>query len=252
MKYVIALIALALAGCSQQAPRFTRTQIDRALQGAPGAAQPGQIVAVEKAFARAARDEGQWTAFAEYAAPGAILHGRGGGIAAAGWLSAQSDPAEAVQWAPRAVWMSCDGSLAVSQGRFLDPDGKVGTFVTVWQQQPDRSYKWVYDVGAPDNPQPPAPPPEAPRGEFDIVVTGIDSIEGRTADCARAGEDVAAMPQALAAARSTNPEYSSRDGTLSYTWAHSQTGERHFVATWLRDGEWQTELDQRFAPATSN
>ena len=109
----------------------SRERIERVLAGAPGQAQPSEIVAAEIAFARAARENGQWTAFREFLAPGALLHVRSGPIEADPWLAVQTDPPEAVQWGARSVWMSCDGALAVSQGRFREPDGTVGTFVTV-------------------------------------------------------------------------------------------------------------------------
>ena len=62
----IALLALVtgLAGCGPQKPSGpSDVVIERALQGAPGAAQPSSIVTTELAFARAAREKGQWTAF---------------------------------------------------------------------------------------------------------------------------------------------------------------------------------------------
>ena len=57
-----------------------------------------------------------------------------------------------MQWGPRNVWMSCDGKLAVSTGRFRDPEDQVGTFVTVWQQQQRGEYRWLYDTGVVDDP----------------------------------------------------------------------------------------------------
>lgn len=120
---------LALAGCigGGGPPKPTKRQaamIDRVLARAPGAAQPSTIVAVELAFSRAARERGQWTAFREFAAPDAKIHGAAGPFEAGPWLLAQTDPKEAVQWAPRVVVMSCDGALAVSKGRFRNPEAR--------------------------------------------------------------------------------------------------------------------------------
>ena len=76
----------------------------------------GQVVATELAFARAAREDGQWTAFADFAAPNALIFGPEGALDAKSWLYRQENPAEAAKWRPHAVWSSCDGSLAVSRG----------------------------------------------------------------------------------------------------------------------------------------
>ena len=105
----IALVALAgsltaCGGTRMQGP--SNAVIERVLTGAPGAAQPSTIVATELAFARAARENGQWTAFEEFAAPGAMLHTRTGLRSYAELRPALTDPEEAVQWAPRSVVMS--------------------------------------------------------------------------------------------------------------------------------------------------
>ena len=76
-------LAALLASCGgQQRPRIPEKVINRALAGAPGQAQPSEVVKAELEFARAAREDGQWTAFRALAAPGAIIHGRNGPIAA--------------------------------------------------------------------------------------------------------------------------------------------------------------------------
>lgn len=62
--------------------------------------------------------------------------------------------------------MSDDGTLGYNYGRYewrgLGKDGKalVGTgwFLTIWKRQPDGSWKYVMDNGAPDRPAPVSPP----------------------------------------------------------------------------------------------
>ena len=241
----LASLAAVLAACGPQRPRGpSNAVIDRALTGAPGEAQPSTIVATEIAFARAARDEGQWTAFAEYAAPGALIHGNGGVIEAAPWLATQSNPAEAVQWGVRSVLMSCDGSLALSQGHYRDPNGIVGNYVTVWQRQPDRSYRYLYDVGGPDVPQPP------PRPDFDdgdIVVTAIDSVKGLIATCPRADEPIPAPPTTSAVAQRPQDVRQSSDGTLRWRFEHRGDGEKYVVAEYYYLGKWTTALEESLA-----
>ena len=75
----LAAMAVALSACNAPLNRaYKRAVIDRALSSAPYAAQPSQVVARELEFARAAREDGQWTAFRAFAADDALLHGRNG------------------------------------------------------------------------------------------------------------------------------------------------------------------------------
>jgi hypothetical protein len=92
--------------------------------GGPGLrpiAEPGEIVAVELAFARAAQDEGQWTAFSEYAADQAVMF-TPQPVLAKPWLKGRANPPKAISWQPYQVWSSCDGSFAVSKGGWQQPD----------------------------------------------------------------------------------------------------------------------------------
>lgn len=245
MRAVLAcsLLALALSGCaSKPRPGPTNFMIDRMLAGAPGEAQPSKIVAREIEFARAAREDGQWTAFRKFAAPGAVIHGRNGPIIADSWLAGQANPPEAVSWEPRTVWMSCTGEVAVSQGRFRDPQGIVGTFITVWKRQDNRDYQWVYDVGSPDDPQ---PPPKEPVEQGDIVVTAIDAVRAEIADCPKRGTEMPAAPAfSIAEDFSQGGEVSS-DGTLRWRWEQRGPGERRFVIDYFVNGEWTVGLDQQ-------
>ena len=142
MKTLALALGLALAGCaanSAPAPRGDGPQ-------ARGIAAPSRIVATEIAFARAAREEGQWSAFRDYAADDAVMFVPQA-VSAGSWLKGRADPAQAVAWQPHAVWMSCDGSLAVSTGAAQYPDGSSGYFTTVWQRQKDGEYRWIMDAG---------------------------------------------------------------------------------------------------------
>jgi len=239
---VVSLLTFTLAACAgSPKPSFRDSVINRALTGAPGQAQPSKVVAREIEFARAAREEGQWTAFRSFAAPGALIHGQQGTLVAETWLAGRANPAEAVQWEPRTVWMSCDGKLAVSQGRFTDPSGLVGNFHTVWQQQPNREYLWVYDGGSPDNPQ---PPPRETFEDGDIVVTSIDAVRTDISHCFKRGEEMPTAP-----AVSLSDDYASGggmspDGTLQWRWEHHPDGRRKIMVNMLRRDGWQVALDE--------
>ena len=246
---LIATIGLAamVAGCAgNPRPTTPREVIDRALQQAPYAAQPSLIVAREVEYARAAREDGQWTAFRAFATDDAVLHGPIGPVAAKAWLAAQENPEEAVKWGARTVVMSCDGRLAISQGRFLDPEGFVGTYVTVWERETlDDEYQWSYDVGAHDEPQ----PAQEQVDEDVVVVTGIERISGLVATCPRDGM-VPPPPLAPAGDASRAVEVSG-DGTLRWMWEHRPDGTRHVRADYYTGGGWETVVDDTFAPSTA-
>lgn len=250
MKFAAAIaitgaLAISLSACAgKKRPGPPMQIIDRALKSAPGAAQPSTIVATEIAFARMAKEQGQWTAFREFAAPGAMLHGQNGGIPAMAWLAELADPAQSVEWAPRTVVMSCDGAVAVSQGRYRDPEGLVGNFITVWERQADNSYKWVYDVGGPDVPQPP------PRKEFEdgnIVVTAIDAVQGLVATCPRGGETVPPPPANSPVGERAVDAKLSKDGTLRWRWQHRGKNEKYVAAEYYYNGQWVTAIEESLA-----
>ncbi len=238
----LALAALAIAGCAAgSGPRTPRKVIDRVLREAPYAAQPSLIVAREIEFARAAREDGQWTAFRAFATDDALLHGRNGPVLAKPVLGTLDDPEKAVQWVPRVVMMSCDGKTAVSQGRFLDPEGNVGTFVTVWERDGySDDYKWSYDVGANDDPQPPRKDAE----EGVLVVTAYDTIQGLVADCPQAGEAVPAPEPVARPADVRAGEQLSADGTLRWRWEHHADGTKRVRADYYTSGAWEMVIDQ--------
>lgn len=243
-------IPLALAACAGGGgpPKPNKrmvAMIDRALAGAPGAAQPSAIVAAELAFSRAAQEQGQWTAFRQFAAPGALLHGADGPFEILPWLAAQTDPPQAVQWKPRTVVMSCDGALAVSQGRYTDPKGKVGNFVTVWERQAGGEYRYVFDAGGDDVPQ---PPPRKRVEEGDIVVTEIDAIQGLVASCPRAGVPVPPPPAIPLGEDGKTDARLSKDGTLRWRWEHRPDGTRYAAAEYWYQGRWVTGIEQSLVP----
>lgn len=241
-KFSVALVILALLnGCAsgRGRPDLPQAQVERALRTAAGEAQPSRIVAAEIALARASQESGQWTAFRTFAAAGAILHGQKGGIDAANLLSGRADPPAASKWAPRAIWMSCDGALALSEGRYRETSGTVGVFVTLWRRQDDLSYRWLYHARTADEPQPPTPAADSEVDENAIVVTALDAVQGLVADCRRPAPP---LPDALTKRRAEMTGWTSPDGSLSFAWEHRGT-ERRMTADWLFEGRWQTALD---------
>lgn len=249
MRFIVALLAgaLALTGCARgvdlaKIPGYGQNsgkRIDGKSLG--GYANPSEVAATDIAFARAARDDGQWTAFRRYAADGAKIHGKNGVIEAGPWLAAQDDPKVPVQWTPTAVWSSCDGSTAVTQGKFADPDGGWGYYVTVWERQRDGRYRWVYDMAAPDDELTAAETTRrdnVPTGENVVVITGIEAIEGRVADCATAEKLVAPIEMGMLADVAED-RGRSKDGTLIWKWTQLPNGRRTFEASIFKSGAFQ-------------
>ena len=156
------VLALALTSCAT-GPGDPRDRSVRPF------AEPGQVIATERAFARMAREKGTWTAFRHYATGDALwptpalenVHRS---------LKDTSDLAQPILWGPDAAWSSCDGSFAVTTGEAAYPGGRKGRFLTVWQRQTDGEYRWVLDQGfdsaggAIDPETIPAKVAECPRG----------------------------------------------------------------------------------------
>ena len=243
------LLAASVAGCaarggSGRLPPQVAERIDRVLASSPNQAQPSKIVATELAFARLARKQGQWTAFRAFAAPDAVMHLDSGLVSAAAFLTGRADPPAAVQWKPRGVWMSCGGSLAVSRGRFVDPEGKVGTFVTVWELQGDGSYRWIYDGGAPDDPQPDPALDEAPLEDL-ITVEALETVQGHVADCPEPGAPPLPPPPTAAYVEGAQVgTRNSADATMQVGWLHGPSGERDVWIRWWTEEGWSLAMNQ--------
>ncbi|WP_082701084.1 hypothetical protein [Erythrobacter sp. YT30] len=242
----IGVTVLALTACSSGQRRGPPTKvINQALSTAPGKAQPSQIVAREIEYAQAAKEQGQFVAAEDFAAPGALMHVRGGPVPFSALASLLKTADIQTQWKPRTVVMSCDGALAISQGRFADKDGKVGNYVTTWVRQSDNSYKWSYDVAGYDDPQPP------PRQEFedgDIVVTAIDAVQGLVASCPRGGVAPPPPPAIPIGEEGKSDAQLSSDGTMRWRWEHAEDGMKNVVAEYFYEGRWVTAVEESLAP----
>jgi hypothetical protein len=239
----IAIVALAvLAACTnprQQAIERQARAASEFLERQGSIGDPGRVAAADFAFAKMAREEGQWTAFRAYAADDAVMDAPGGYAPVSEVLAGLADPAEPIRWAPTNVWSSCDGTLAVSLGRFIRPNGLVGDYVTVWELQRDNTYKWVYDTGTPDDPQPVSEPDEE-LPEDAIVVEGMTSIEGRIADCPQRGEQFSPPAGTIVRAGSVSDTRFADDRTLRVDREYFLADSRREVRIlWQREGAWQ-------------
>ena len=195
----------------------------------PLSANPSGYVAAELAFARLAQDKGQWTAFRETAAQGAVMFVPQR-VKARDWLKGQKDPAEAVKWQPHAVYVSCDGNAGVTTGAWQTGRG-TGYFTTVWVRDPmSGKINWVLDHG-----DDLATPLAAP----DFIASQQAKCGSRPAVPIESGEEGDDMAVGL-----------SPDQTLSWTsTVHPDQSRRVTVRLW--DGkEMKTVIDNRVgAPA---
>ncbi len=143
MKHATACLALlALAGCaSANGPRPGDPQRFIGTE-----AVPSTVIATELAFAREAREKGQWTAFRRFATDDALWPGPNWENVHAA-LKGQADPAQPILWEPDRVVLSCDGSYALSTGPATYPSGRTGRFATIWQRQANGDYRLVLDQG---------------------------------------------------------------------------------------------------------
>lgn len=207
--------------------RFSpRRGSDREFDERARRADPGKVVAAELAFARTAREKGQWTAFAEFAADDAVMFVPEP-VKAKDWLKKQRDPAESVRWQPHRVWSSCDGTLAVTKGAWQAADGSAGYFITVWERQRNGEYKWVMDQG--DTLAQPLEEPEM--------------IGTEVADC----RSPATPPPVARVPGPGDSSGRSRDGTLAWSVIVEEDNSRSVEVRYWDGKNWQFAIAEQVA-----
>lgn len=234
MRLVAALATFLLVACAS-GPGNPRDRYDRLLTPR---ANPGKVVATELAFARAAQEDGQWTAFADYSTDDAVMFVPEP-VNAHTWLKGRANPARAVQWQPHEVWSSCDGSLAVTKGAWQRPDGTVGYFTTVWERQKDGEYEWVLDQGD-VLPQPLKQP--------EFIKTEIAECKARN-DQAFDSEEADWEANKEAAGIFSGGDEAS-DGTLVYRYSANGGQSRQFEVFLLKDDKMTKVMSSKVGTAT--
>ena len=194
------------------------------------AAAPTAIDA-ERAFAADAQKLGQWTAFRKFATDDALMFVPQP-TNAQSFLKDRKDPPIAVFWWPGRSYVSCDGSYAINTGPWVREWGKsVGYFTTVWQQQADGSWKWIYDAG---------------DGLKTARAEGGD-ITPQVAACPTKWP-VPPVPDRNLDADVKSGSGSSKDGTLNWDWTVLPDGSRNFFAMIWDGREHRVVIDDRVAP----
>jgi ketosteroid isomerase-like protein len=123
-----------------------------------------EIAATENAFSAMAQEKGILAAFEHFAAPDVAFVDtdprKWRGLAAVRERLGDTPANLKLSWAPLFVDVSEDGTLGYDYGRYEarrpDADGKEivrgGFFLTIWKRQPDGTWRYVMDNGAPDKP----------------------------------------------------------------------------------------------------
>jgi ketosteroid isomerase-like protein len=146
--------------------------------GAIGAAPPAkpadkatlkkELAGMEDAFCTMAKEKGIRAAFEHFAAPDVAFVDtdprRFRGLAAVRQRIGPDQPGVSLTWSALFTDVSDDGTLGYNWGRYeLRSPGsggqervQTGFFLTIWKRQPDGTWRYVMDNGAPD--RPPTPP----------------------------------------------------------------------------------------------
>jgi ketosteroid isomerase-like protein len=111
-----------------------------------------QVAETERAFARtmAQRDH---AAFSEFLADDAVFFARehalrGRAAVAQAWQRYFEGPVAPFSWDPTQVEVLDSGTLALSSGPVLDPQGRrIGTFTSIWRREAPGRWRIVFDKG---------------------------------------------------------------------------------------------------------
>ena len=240
-----------LAACGPPATRYSEG-FERQVREV---GNPSTLVARELAYARAVREDGQASAMRRFAVEGAIVHGADGPVPLSTFLSrAAGDPGFARQWTPTAVYLSCDGSMAVTRGKYRDGRGIWGYYATVWERGKDWEYRTLYELSGADAELTERENRAArPSVEADgvIVVEGVDTIRGIVADCAAAGVPVPPAPIPALPEGSRAGGGFAADRTLQWLWTQLPDGRRSLAVGHLQGGTWTKAFELGF-PASGN
>ena len=113
-----------------------------------------QVRKAETGFAKSMADRDH-AAFTSYLSPETVFFGgkgvlRGKAAVAAAWKRFYDGPKAPFSWSPAEVEVLDSGTLGMTSGPVLDPDGtRIGTFNSLWRREKDGTWKIVFDKGCP-------------------------------------------------------------------------------------------------------
>jgi ketosteroid isomerase-like protein len=149
------------------------------LSPAPAAPDQAQlktdVAKMEDAFCAMAQEKGLLAAFSYFAAPDVAFIDtdprKFRGLEAVRERIGPDQPGVKLTWSALFTDVAADGTLGYNYGRYesrrTGPDGQEivrgGWFLTIWKRQPDGTWRYVMDTGAPDRPPPPKPATSAEK-----------------------------------------------------------------------------------------
>lgn len=226
MRGVRAVVAMVLA--------LAATPAGAKRPAPPGFAEPGDIIAAEGAFSHISADKGLVAAIRATATPDAQIFAPGL-LRVTDYLRAATGPAFPQPWHTAQLWMSCDGSIAVTHGTW-QPGGAatIGWYVTVWQRQKNGGYKWVLEEG----------------GALPAAPAASDMIAASVADCPVGRARPATPPPAGEHGKAIADHTSGHadDGTLEWATVLAADGSRSFTVRLKQDGALREVLHAAAAP----
>lgn len=146
-----ALLAAALLGPGAPPPRQGR--VDRALATA-------SLVEAERAFARASESEGTRAAFLAFLARDAVVFRPAPVAGRPVYERMPAGEPSVLTWAPEAAEVAASGELGYTTGPYaVRPSREAapssfGRYVSVWNREPDRTWRVLIDAGIEHDPPP--------------------------------------------------------------------------------------------------
>lgn len=150
MKPLILFVAVLLSSAAALAAPASKEEMKK------------ELAAMEDKFCAMVQEKGVMAAFEHFAAPDVAFIDtdprKFRGVEAVRQRMGGFPPAVKLTWSALFTDLSDDGTLGYNYGRYETrgpgPDGQErvggGFFLSIWKKQPDGSWKYVMDTGAPD------------------------------------------------------------------------------------------------------
>jgi ketosteroid isomerase-like protein len=137
------------------------------------------VIAAERAFAADAAVRGWAAAFRTAAAPDATMLAPGPVSAHEQLAEIEGGGATTLDWRPAFAGIASSGDFGFTTGPFLfrGREGIAGHYFTVWRQQPDGPWKWIFDAGTAVRDPGPAVASDAMIPTLPVAASGVGSAQ---------------------------------------------------------------------------
>ena len=160
-----------------------------------------EVAAAERTFAADAKVIGVGPAFARHVAPDGIAFSVDSATGRPVILNARErlaqrpstpprDNGPTLEWWPTHVGVASSGDLGFTTGPYFLGELRSGWIFTIWQRQPDGSWKWFYDGGPTTDVKPPRNPDAEPTW-LPMATARAGSSEKAIAEVAPLAEQIA-------------------------------------------------------------